>query len=267
MSGSDVAADLYLDLLKRSLTRSMDAEHFELIGFPTGLLPDRVRRWLESRPWKLVKRVDANRGLGWWPMQGETMVGLQRLDHVQSAIDTIIREGVEGDLIEAGVWRGGVTIFMRGMLKVRGENSRTVWVADSFAGLPRPDARYPADAADRHWSRKQLAVSLEKVKANFARYGLLDDRVRFLAGWFRDTLPDAPIAKLAIARIDADMYGSTVEALEALYPKVSRGGFVIIDDYNTVAGCRKAVDDFRARNGVGEALLPIDSEAVFWRRA
>ena len=261
------AADLYIDLLKRSLTREISEQHFELVGFPTGLLPDWLRVRLESQPWKIVKRVDARRGLGWWPLEGETMAGIRRLDQLQDAIDTVLREGIEGDLIEAGVWRGGVTIFMRGMLEARGDRGRNVWVADSFDGLPRPDAtRYPADATDSHWSRKQLAVSLDRVRDNFRRYGLLDERVRFVPGWFSESLASAPIEKLAIARIDGDMYGSTIEALRAVYPKVAHGGFVIIDDYHTVKGCRLAADDFRAASHVTAPLVPIDGEAVYWRR-
>src|SRR5207249_3588916 len=116
---------------------------------------------------------------------------------------------------------------MRAVLKVHQDPGRVVWAADSFKGLPRPDPiRYPADAGDRHWTHRELAVSLEEVQANFLRYGLLDEGVRFLAGWFRDTLPAAPIHRLAVLRIDGDMYESTLDVLRALYPKVSVGGYV-----------------------------------------
>ena len=155
-----------------------------------------------------------------------------------------------GDLIETGVWRGGATIFMRAILKARGVTDRLVWVADSFAGLPPPDtARYPQDEGITLHQFPQLAVPLERVQDNFRRYGLLDEQVRFLKGWFRDTLPTAPIERLAILRLDGDLYESTIQALDSLYHKLSVGGFVIVDDYGNVAACRQAVHDFRAEHG------------------
>ena len=94
-----------------------------------------------------------------------------------------------------------------------------------------------------------LMVGADQVRANFDRYGLLDDQVRFLEGWFADTLPMAPIEQLAILRLDGDLYESTMDALVPLYEKVSPGGFVIVDDYGAWEPCRKAVDDFRAQHG------------------
>lgn len=107
---------------------------------------------------------------------------------------------------------------------------------------------------------------MDEVRESFRRYDLLDDRVAFLPGWFRDTLPGAPIEHLAVLRVDADMYGSTMGALEALYPRLSPGGFAIVDDYGAVAACRAAVDDFRARAGIAEELVEIDWTGVYWRR-
>jgi O-methyltransferase len=158
--------------------------------------------------------------------------------------------------------------LMRGVLKAYGDTERTVWVADSFEGLPQPDPeRYPADAGDRLWTWPQLAVSVDQVKGNFERYGLLDDRVRFLVGWFKDTLPAAPIERLAVLRLDGDLYESTMDGLRALYHKVSPGGFVIVDDYGAMPGCREAVEDFRTEAGITEPIEQIDWTGVFWRRA
>jgi len=152
------------------------------------------------------------------------------------------------------------------MLAVLGDTERCVWVADSFAGLPRPDpARYPADTGDPLHRIQFLSVSLEQVKANFARFDMLDERVRFLKGWFKDTLPTAPIERLAILRLDGDMYDSTINALDALYDKVSPGGFVIIDDYNAMRSCKQAVHDFRGGHSITATLEPIDQIAAFCR--
>jgi len=195
------------------------------------------------------------------------MIGLARLDNLQACILDVLRRRIPGDLLEAGVWRGGATILMRAVLRAYGDTDRVVWAADSFQGLPKPNvAHFPADANDRHWTYAPLAVSLDEVRANFARYGLLDAQVQFLVGWFRDTLPTAPIAQLAVLRLDADMYESTLDALSALYPKLSRGGYVIIDDYGQVPGCRAAVEDYRAAQRISEPIQQIDYSGVFWQR-
>jgi O-methyltransferase len=139
-------------------------------------------------------------------------------------------------------------------------------VADSFEGLPVPDSdRYPADAG-LDWSGVGvLKVDADSVAANFARYGLLDDQVRFLEGWFCDTLPGAPIDRLAVLRLDGDLYQSTMDALVALEPKVSPGGFVIVDDYGGWESCRAAVDDYRAAHGIDAPLQRVDWTGVWWR--
>lgn len=201
-----------------------------------------------------------------WPGYADTMIGLKRLDNLQFCVETVIEENIEGDLIETGVWRGGACIFMRAVLAAHEIKNRKVFVADSFQGLPHPDAgKYNADKGDEHYIHEYLAVSKEEVEANFKKYGLLDDQVIFLKGWFKDTLPAAPIEKLSVLRLDGDMYGSTIEALDNLYPKLSKGGFCIIDDY-ALMGCKKAVDDYRRKYGIGNKIEQIDQTGIFWRR-
>jgi len=269
----DALRSSHLDLMKKCLTRSLFDELYHQVEPPRAsawwLFYSPIRRLLAARQLQLVRRVSTDtRAAGQdWPMGAETMIGLRRLENLEECIVDVIRNGVPGDLLEAGVWRGGATIMMRAVLSAYGDPDRVVWVADSFQGLPEPEpGRYPADAGDRHWTWPQLAVSLDDVRSNFARYDLLDDRVRFLVGWFRDTLPEAPVERLAVLRVDADMYGSTMDVLKHLYPKLSPGGYVIIDDYGAVAGCRMAVDDFRAEHGITQHLRPIDGAGVFWRR-
>ncbi|HEY3908641.1 MAG TPA: TylF/MycF family methyltransferase [Stellaceae bacterium] len=202
-----------------------------------------------------------------WPSQAHTMIGLARLRNLRALCERALAEGTPGDFIETGVWRGGACILMRGILQVYGDAARRVFVADSFCGLPPPNpSEYAADEDDPHHTYAQLAVSRQQVEDNFRRYGLLDDRVVFLEGWFKDTLPAAPIERLAVLRLDGDMYESTIQALDALYHKVSPGGFVIIDDY-LLTPCAKAVDHFRAARGVTAPLNNIDDAAVWWQAA
>lgn len=130
------------------------------------------------------------------------MIGLRRLDNLQACVVDVIQNNVAGDVVETGAWRGGASILMRAVLKAHADRQRRVWVADSFKGLPDPDPeRCPLDAGDGHHQlARYLGVPLEEDKANFRRYGLLDEQVCFLAGWFKDTLPTAPIDRIAVLR-------------------------------------------------------------------
>jgi O-methyltransferase len=200
-----------------------------------------------------------------WPSLSFSMIGSVRMRNLRYACETALLEDIKGDFIETGVWRGGACILMRGVLEAYDDGTRRVFVADSFAGLPPPDPEtFPADAGDQHHTHSELEVSRADVEINFQRFGLLDERVVFIEGWFKDTLPDAPIERLAVLRLDGDMYESTIEALDALYHKVSYGGFVIVDDYFLPA-CAKAVNDFRERYGIISPILPIDGWGAYWR--
>jgi O-methyltransferase len=201
-----------------------------------------------------------------WPSRAPTMIGTARLRNIRTLTERILEDAIEGDFLEAGVWRGGACIYMRGLFAAYGISDRKVFAADSFAGLPPPESElYPADAGDQHHLQPELAASLDEVKANFARFGLLDEQVIFLPGWFKDTLPTAPVERLALLRLDGDMYGSTMETLTALYSKVSPGGYIIIDDY-ILGPCRQAVEDFRRDHGCSESLQDIDGAGVFWQK-
>jgi len=208
------------------------------------------------------------RRLGWdWPQYAHSMIGTERLRSLRLSVEQVLREGVPGDLLETGVWRGGACILMRGVLAAYRISDRKVWVCDSFQGLPPPDAAlYPVDAGDKNHTYAQLRVSAEEVRQNFSKYGLLDDQVVFVEGWFRDTLPQLPVVQLAILRLDGDMFGSTMDALRALYHKLSPGGFLIVDDY-ALPGCRAAIDEFRKQHGITEAVHNVDGVGAFWRRA
>jgi hypothetical protein len=201
-----------------------------------------------------------------WPSRAHTMIGSRRLHNLRELTERVLQERVTGDLIETGVWRGGACIMMRAILAAYGETDRRVFVADSFEGLPKPDpAKYPVDAGDTHHAFPALAVSLEEVKRNFERYGLLDEQVVFMKGWFSETLRKAPVEHLAILRLDGDMYESTAQALESLYDRLSPGGYCIIDDGN-VPNCKAAVADFRAARSVREPIQDIDGWGFYWQK-
>lgn len=196
-----------------------------------------------------------------------TMIGKIRLDNIQYCVETVLNENIPGDLIETGIWRGGATIFMRGVLAAYGITDRIVWAADSFEGVPAPTL--PEDAGLDLSSNLLpiLAVSLEEVMDLFERYDLLDDKVNFIQGWFKESLLNTPIDRLAVLRLDGDLYESTMDALNPLYSKVSNGGFVIVDDYYSCPPCKRAIDEFRMKHSIIDELIQIDDQSVYWRKS
>ncbi len=243
---------MYLDLLKRCL--------LGMVYRDPPARPAAIGGWTSPR--YIPKIRETGRDL---PFRAHSMIGLRRMDNLQACIERVLADGVPGDLIETGVWRGGAVIFMRGVLRAYGVCDRIVWVADSFEGMPVPDTdRYPLD---REWSTSagNIAVPLETVRKHFEDFRLMDEQVCFLKGRFRDTLPSAPIERLAVLRLDGDLYESTHDALTALYPRLSPGGFVIVDDYN-FRSCRQAVHDYRDRTGIVDPITAIDGNGVYWRR-
>jgi hypothetical protein len=191
-----------------------------------------------------------------------TMIGRKRLDNVESCVREVVKCCVEGDIVEAGVWRGGCCIFIRALLKELGD-SRTIWACDSFEGMPPLKDKH--DGYDQS-DKKYLAISLEQVQENFRRFGLMDQQVKFLKGWFCDTLPLAPISKISVLRLDGDLYHSTMDVLTNLYHKVSRGGYVIVDDYGDWPACRQAVHDFLESHGHSVSIIMVgDEKGAYWQ--
>ena len=256
------AASLYLELLKKCLTNYIHDDDLDLMGGDF-VVDAATGRYVTVKPAPATPESKYYGSI--WPSRAHTMIGIPRLDNIQYCVEHVLRHGIPGDLIETGVWRGGATIFMRGLLKAYGVTDRLVWVADSFQGLPVANrTRYPRESDCDFDKLGQLAISLDEVRKNFERYDLLDDQVRFLKGWFSATLPTAPINRLAVMRLDGDMYESTMDALVNLYPKLSPGGFVIIDDYNAIKSCNDAVDDFRKAGGISAELSLIPGCGAFW---
>ena len=266
---------LYLDLLKQSLLNGIYFENGMRISYL-------LMQMDTSQPYDLehLLHIDAKEAamcesiadgvsgpetyrerLFGFPM---TMIGRPRLDNVEACLKQILDDNIPGDCMETGVWRGGCTIFMRGLLKAYGVTDRTVWVADSFQGVPEPTM--PQDEGLNLHLDTKLAVPLETVQENFRRYDLLDEQVKFLPGWFEETMAAAPIESLSLLRLDGDLYSSTISVLDAMYDKVADGGFIIVDDYAALEPCRQAVDDFREARGIFDPIQPIDWAAVFWRK-
>ena len=240
----------YLDLLKLCLCDLTGAGTWSVVKAADGSIRSRELTGDDLR----IRSEGVD-----WPLHGLTMVGLSRLDDLQQCVETVVHEGVEGDLIEAGTWRGGASILMRATLDVLGADDRTVVVADSFQGFPTGDELENLNLVDF------LAIPVEDVRRNFARFGL-EHGVHFVPGFVEETLSGLTDARWSLVRIDVDTYESTLVALESLYPRVAIGGYVVIDDYGALEPCRRAVDEFRARHGLTEPLEEVDWTCVRWRR-
>ncbi|KAL3418156.1 hypothetical protein PVAG01_09871 [Phlyctema vagabunda] len=227
-----------------------------------------------------------------WPRYGYTMVGMHRLGHLRTALETVLGVGavdsndaggaislpanIAGDYLECGVWRGGASIFATGVLTAwtgfgavsEADASREVHVCDSFNGLPQAST-----AADHNeWNEMHyLEVSLATVRSNFARFDLLlEERVHFHVGYFQFSLPRVRAdlvqrqRRLAVLRLDGDMYESTLDELFNLYDLVSVGGFILIDDWS-IPVCRSAVEDFMKMHGITTAVVE-DADVAYWRK-
>ena len=242
----------YLGLLKLALC--------DLAGTRTASVSRLIDGSLASRELSGEERRLRSAGLD-WPLHGLTMVGLNRLDDLQECVESVVRDGVEGDLIEAGAWRGGASILMRATLDSLGATDRTVHVADSFQGFPAADELGDLNTIDF------LSVPADEVRDSFARFGL-EDGVRIVPGFFDETLPALAGHRWALVRLDADTYDATRAALDVLYPGLAVGGHLIVDDYGVMERdeCRRAVDEFREQHGISEPLEPVDWTCVRWRR-
>jgi hypothetical protein len=204
-----------------------------------------------------------------------TYVRQPGLDNVERCVRTVLDENIAGDLADVGTLRGGIAILMRGILRAYGDEHRSVVVADSFQGLPPPgefDSVFDREiwfSLAEHLPQYNLKCeeTLEQVKTNFAAYGLLDNRAVFVKGWFKDSLRALAPRPLAVVRLDADWYEGTRDALQALYPMLSEGGYLIVDDYK-LQGCKRAVDEYRVKHRIFERLHVADEDdgIVFWRK-
>jgi hypothetical protein len=272
-SNAATAHSAYLSLLKQALTASIYPESAWSIIRPGGGkgLAAKVKSYILHRltrrglmlvsPLPLDERLRAE-GRD-WPAFGYSMIGMRRLENIEMCIRSVVSEGIAGDFVECGVWRGGACIFARAVLNSL-DDARTVWLADSFEGMPVP---FGADKVDPDLAGvSYLAVSLEDVQKNFERFGLLDSNVRFIKGWFSETLPNSKIENISVLRLDGDYYSSTMDALNSLYDRVSKGGYIIIDDYYAFASCRQAVTEFCSARKIMPRLINIDWTGVYWRK-
>jgi hypothetical protein len=246
----------YLDLLAKALTNYLYLGESRKVSHYAAIMPE---TYSDSR-WKIGKEAIPH-----------TLLHKAQLNNIEACIFSVVRDGIPGDIIEAGVFRGGAAIYMRAVLGVLGVTDRCVWLADTFAGIPRAerytDVNDPVNDWDDRWS-----ADIDQVRNTFARYDMLDQQVRFLQGPFSTTLHPPPFGDLAVARLDADAYESTRDAIESIYPKLQPGGYIIIDDWH-LPSCRRAIMEYRKEHGINDEILGVVVDGTdktipieaFWR--
>jgi O-methyltransferase len=190
-----------------------------------------------------------------------TLLSYPRLSALFSLAADLERRRIPGCLVECGVWNGGSA----GMAAVALDDSRDVWLFDSWEGLPEPgdfDTSVTGIRREKGWDLGSID-NVERLL--FHKLSIDQSRVHVVQGWFEETLRAhrRKVGAIALLHLDGDWYESTKCCLEELYDQVSPGGYIIIDDYGYWMGCRKAVDEFLEANRLGASLMIIDETAVF----
>ncbi len=239
-----VLRDAYIDLTKRSIT------NYPYLGGDASFENFRcaVHYDLDQSRWKIDPLA-----------RPFTLLTKSQLDLIEQAVLAVEERGVPGNLLEAGVWRGGAVILMRALIGAYGIPDRKVFAADSFAGIPL-NTRAINDPVDQ-WKDRWVA-SLDEVGGNIERFGLLDDKIRFVVGNFSNSLKHLAGERFALIRLDSDSYDSVETSLDHLYPLLSKGGITIIDDWH-LPGCRMAVKEYRERHGINDEIKEAHGNA-YW---
>jgi hypothetical protein len=201
-----------------------------------------------------------------WGRYRYTGIDDEGLENIRFCAEKVIADNVPGDFVEAGVWLGGASIYMAAIGKFW-QQKRTTWVLDSFQGMPKPNPNCPHEFTD-YSDLTGLIAPLKEVQANFKKFKMLD-QVVFVPGWFSDTIPSLQIDQIGVLRLDSDYYESTLLTISKLYPRVSPGGWVIVDDYDCVPGANSAIDQYRAEQGITAQMYRMnrtDNHGVYWQK-
>jgi O-methyltransferase len=193
-----------------------------------------------------------------------TMTGADKVYALIQAVRYVTRHRIPGDVVECGVWRGGSMQAAARTLLALNDTSRDLHLFDTFDGMPAPSARDVRRSDDRtaeellaEEERERSLVwavaSLEDVRQGFAQIPYPRERIHFVKGRVEDTIPEHAPDRISILRLDTDWYESTRHELEHLYPRLSPGGVLLLDDYGYWEGAREAVDEFLEETG--ERLL------------
>jgi hypothetical protein len=199
-----------------------------------------------------------------------TMVSKDRQIHQYEAVQYVVKAQIPGAILECGVWRGGSMMMAAAALLDIGDNSRDLFLYDTYAGHPKPDAERDIDihgkALVEEFKKRQSSdgfsdwarVSIEEVEANMRSTGYPGSKLHFIKGKVEDTVPEQSPETIALLRLDTDWYESTLHSLRHLFPRLSLGGVLVIDDYGHMKGAKMAVDQYFSEIDKSYLLTRID---------
>lgn len=198
-----------------------------------------------------------------------TRTSIERMYALYKATHYLVDAKIPGSFVECGVWRGGSAMIAAMTLALRNDRARDVWLYDTYEGMSEPSehdrdfrGRSAADMMEKSVDNKETSVwcysSIDEVRTNMGRTGYPAERVRYIKGKVEDTIPGEAPEQIALLRLDTDFYESTYHELRHLFPRLSQGAVLIIDDYGHWAGARKATDQFFAELGRSPYMHRID---------
>jgi len=212
---------------------------------PNGFPPD-----FESSDIEIIRAVEPY-----------TMTSTERIHALVHAVRHIVRNRIAGDMVECGVWKGGSVMAIALTLLQLGERDRSLYLFDTFSGMTPPsdvDVDYQGQQAHVILDAVRCEASQQEVEKAVFSTGFEREKIHFVPGRVEETIPDHAPASIALLRLDTDWYESTQHELRHLFPRLARGGVIIIDDYGHWRGARQAVDEYIAQNQIPLLLHRID---------
>lgn len=190
----------------------------------------------------------------WKQVQPYTMISIERAWALAQAVAYVCRSNVAGDIVECGVWKGGACLLASHVLVKEKDNHKKIWLYDTFEGMTSPGEEDCIASSGQPLRERNpegwWTADIAEVRRNISSAVLGMERFRFVQGRVETTLKKEYPQQLSILRLDTDWYESTLFELEVLYPRLTPGGILIIDDYGHFTGARKAVDDFFEKQGI-----------------
>jgi O-methyltransferase len=246
---------------RRILRRAMNLP-FASLGLRVSARRDELDGWhyadLSQADKELIRSV-----------RPDTMTSVEGLCDLVNAVRYIINDGIQGEIVECGVWRGGSMAAAAQTLLKMGCADRHLYLFDTFEGMPQPGARdinWEGERAldmykrrrNRDGSSRWCHASVEEVLKVMLACGYEQSKIHLVKGRVEETVPEAAPAEIALLRLDTDWYESTRHELVHLYPRLARGGVLIIDDYGHWQGAREATDEYFAEQGTSIFLHRVD---------
>ena len=208
-----------------------------------------------------------------------SMLSLEGLENIEMCTDIILKNNIIGDFVECGVWRGGTGIIIKKLLQKYNNNEKKIYLLDSYEGMENLEksntitekdkldqiCSYILNDVEQYFGKKLIETNYDEVKNNLIYFDCFDKNVILLKGWFNDQFPFDNINTISLLRLDCDYYYPTKICLEKLYKKVSKGGFIILDEYYLeFMGEKNAVDEFRSKYNITNKIIPVNNNIAYW---